>query len=338
MARALADAFVGDPVMSWLVPDPRRRLHALADFFDFELEHVALRHPDSLVARADATIGGVAVVLPPGHWRTPFSLQLHDGLRLGNVFRHRLGHAIALQAALERRHLSEPHYYLPFIGVAGAHRGQGVGSLLLAELAGRCDREQLPAYLEATSPANVRLYRRHGFTTLTTLTAWGSPPLELMVRRPQDGDRSGRDVDVDRRGGAAGGVVDAAEDLPAVGVGGEDAGDGVDQGLLAAQELTGAEDELVGDRAELGGRVPVERLRWQLVADHPLGHRDVVLELAQRELPAVDGGVVGGHRAPPAASIAAWRQVSQSCRARITASLAAPTEASTFAWIRRRCR
>jgi hypothetical protein len=48
----------------------------------------------------------------------------------------------------------------------------------------RCDREGLPAYLEASSPDNARLYRRLGFTSLEVVRPLGAPPLELMIRTP----------------------------------------------------------------------------------------------------------------------------------------------------------
>jgi hypothetical protein len=45
----------------------------------------------------------------------------------------------------------------------------------------RCDREDLPAYLEGSDPDNARLYRRLGFTTQQLLRLLGSPPTELMI-------------------------------------------------------------------------------------------------------------------------------------------------------------
>jgi hypothetical protein len=47
------------------------------------------------------------------------------------------------------------------------------------------DREQLPAYLEATSSRNVPLYERHGFEELGTIQRGGSPPIVPMLRRPR---------------------------------------------------------------------------------------------------------------------------------------------------------
>ena len=51
-------------------------------------------------------------------------------------------------------HLTEPHWYLPLIGVDVTKQGRGYGSALLRHALERCDRDGLPAYLEATSPLN----------------------------------------------------------------------------------------------------------------------------------------------------------------------------------------
>lgn len=85
---------------------------------------------------------------------------------------------------LERRHPRQRHYYLPYIGVRPAAQGRGLGTGLLAPVLERCDRERLPAYLEASSPDNARLYRRLGFTTREIIRPLGSPPIELMIRDP----------------------------------------------------------------------------------------------------------------------------------------------------------
>jgi GNAT superfamily N-acetyltransferase len=137
-----------------------------------------------LVAVDGSATVGCALVLPPGQWRTPIGVQARHTVDFARAFGWRLGHAVGLVTELERMHPRYPHYYLPFIGVVTAAQGHGVGGTLLAELGRRCDGEGLPAYLEASSPDNARLYRRHGFETIRVVRPLGSPPLELMVRRP----------------------------------------------------------------------------------------------------------------------------------------------------------
>ena len=51
---------------------------------------------------------------------------------------------------MARHHPSEPHWYLPLIGVDPAHRGKGLGGALLSHALTACDREGSLAYLESS--------------------------------------------------------------------------------------------------------------------------------------------------------------------------------------------
>jgi len=82
-------------------------------------------------------------------------------------------------------HPTEPHWYLPFIGVDPARQGNGHGSALMEHALTRCDREQKLAYLESSNPRNIPLYQRHGFEVLGTIQVGSSPPLAPMLRRPR---------------------------------------------------------------------------------------------------------------------------------------------------------
>jgi predicted GNAT family N-acyltransferase len=48
-----------------------------------------------------------------------------------------------------------------------------------------CDRDQQPAYLEATSPTSRSLYERYGFRALGEIRSGDSPPLFPMLREPR---------------------------------------------------------------------------------------------------------------------------------------------------------
>jgi ribosomal protein S18 acetylase RimI-like enzyme len=79
-------------------------------------------------------------------------------------------------------HPSEPHWYLPLIGVDPAYQGRGLGSELLSRGLARCDRDGVPAYLEATSLRSVSLYERFGFETAGQIQTKTSPPIVPMIR------------------------------------------------------------------------------------------------------------------------------------------------------------
>ena len=81
-------------------------------------------------------------------------------------------------------HPTEQHWYLPLMGVDATSQNRGYGSALLRHALERCDGNQVPAYLEATSPRNKALYGRHGFEELGVIQAGSSPPMWPMQRNP----------------------------------------------------------------------------------------------------------------------------------------------------------
>jgi predicted acetyltransferase len=66
------------------------------------------------------------------------------------------------------------------------HRGHAYGLRLLAENLREIDEAGLPSYLEASNPANVPLYMRHGFEVLGSFTVpEGGPEVFTMWRDPR---------------------------------------------------------------------------------------------------------------------------------------------------------
>jgi GNAT superfamily N-acetyltransferase len=82
-------------------------------------------------------------------------------------------------------HPSEPHWYLPLMGVDPLQQGKGFGSALLQHALIQCDRDRKLAYLESSNPRNIPLYERHGFELLGTIQAGESPSIFPMLRRPR---------------------------------------------------------------------------------------------------------------------------------------------------------
>jgi len=177
----LAEAFFDDPVLGWLMPNDRTRRAQLRRYFGIELRHYTL--PRGCVWTTD-DLAGAALSLPPRRWRAPTRVTLLEG----SAFLTHLPRAARLGATMEWRHLRGPHYYVRDVGVLPARQGHGLGSALMRPTLDRCDREGLPAYLEASSERSTALYERLGFRVTRELRIGGSPPLRLMLRSP-DGAR-----------------------------------------------------------------------------------------------------------------------------------------------------
>ena len=87
---------------------------------------------------------------------------------------------------LDAAHPTYPHWFLHFLAVRPSVQGQGHGSALLRPMLERCDAEGIPAYLDATSEDNRRLYERHKFVVVSEVTLRDSPPLWCMLRKAGD--------------------------------------------------------------------------------------------------------------------------------------------------------
>ena len=181
LCAALADAFAADPILQWLIPNRPRRAARVRRLFGLELHQYVFTA--GRVITTDEVHGAV-LELPPGRWQMPTSMSLSDAVGWVRVFGARLPRASRTQATFVRDHLQEPHYYIRYAGVATRFQGQGLGTALLRATLDRCDREGLPAYLEASSPRNAALYARLGFVHLGERRLPDGPPFWPMRRPP----------------------------------------------------------------------------------------------------------------------------------------------------------
>ena len=185
IGRVLAEAFYDDPVGRWLDPNDETRATRLERVF--ELWATAFTLPHGEVLRVGEA--GAALWLPPGRWQVPPLVLLRHLPHLGRIFGRRTALLLRGQNRLERHHPREAHWYLPLIGVAAAEQGRGVGSALLGAVLERCDRDGIPAYLEATCERNRDLYARHGFDLRGELQLPDGPQLWPMWREPRQAGR-----------------------------------------------------------------------------------------------------------------------------------------------------
>ena len=184
VARALAQAFHDDPHFRWFVRDDAKRMQRLERGFATFIGRVWLRQDEGYTHER---LIGAALWMPPNTWHLGPLAQL---LLLPAIVRDLRTDTPGLLKALtfiEKKHPREPpHWYLPIIGVAPAWQGRGYGAALLRVVLERCDAERVPAYLEASTPRNLELYRRNGFEPIEECRyAADGPPLWRMWREPR---------------------------------------------------------------------------------------------------------------------------------------------------------
>ena len=183
VGRALAAAFDGDPVWSYLASAKADWTPRAAAWFEAEARSQLRGHGEVLV---DDQVRGAAVWSPPGHWKGTLTEALGLAVPSARLFRSNLRRAMANLTLMERKHPKEPeHWYLAILGTDPAHQGAGVGSALIRAVTDRCDEQGLGAYLESSKEQNVPYYARHGFEVRERITSGDGPPMWLMWRDPQ---------------------------------------------------------------------------------------------------------------------------------------------------------
>jgi ribosomal protein S18 acetylase RimI-like enzyme len=173
-AGVLSRAFVNDPLINALSPEPREpveRGRRLTGLFEVVLR---LQRADGqpvfgifedgrLIAAAvvegttHASMGGTLVAALPG------LATMVRAIGWGGV-----GRAIELLRTLARNHPPRPHLYLNILGVEPSFQGHHCGIAILNHLRELVEmRSDLDGvYLETATEANVAYYTRHGYEVI----------------------------------------------------------------------------------------------------------------------------------------------------------------------------
>jgi ribosomal protein S18 acetylase RimI-like enzyme len=181
LATTLDRAFFADRVSMWIFPNEsdRRRLHPrfMRIFVDLALRTGIVE------TTVDLTAAALWLHIDPDHAASDEDSQHHRRMR-ESVGEPAASRFATLDALMANHHpVEEAHAYLAFLAVAPERQGQGLGGRLVGHRLERFDASATPAYLEASSPRNARLYRRLGFIPRTpTLDLPAGPSLYPMWR------------------------------------------------------------------------------------------------------------------------------------------------------------
>ncbi|MFI7339593.1 GNAT family N-acetyltransferase [Streptomyces sp. NPDC050085] len=194
----LDEAFREDPVSSWVFPgeEHRRARHAglMGAFTDitFDEGYIDLAEDGAAVALwmdmpGDPHVEGDPHTEGAPHTEDEQDEQGDDAAQLRAAVdpdNERVEQIARLTAAAHP--VGRAHVYLWMIGVRPGRQGEGLGTALMAPVLERCDREGLPAYLEASNARSRALYERLGFVfTGTAVELPGGPTMWPMWREPQ---------------------------------------------------------------------------------------------------------------------------------------------------------
>jgi GNAT superfamily N-acetyltransferase len=171
-------AFLVDPPARFAWPSAHDYLQAMP-LATREFAGSCFEHGTAYVS---ADFCGAALWLPPG--------VQPNGAAVERVFRdtakrEHLGDLLATFEKMDQSHPTEPHWYLPQIGVDPRAQGKGLGAALMRHALERCDQEQILAYLEASKPENIPFYAHFGFEVTGQIQVGAAPAVTPMVRRPR---------------------------------------------------------------------------------------------------------------------------------------------------------
>ncbi|MFE3630836.1 GNAT family N-acetyltransferase [Streptomyces goshikiensis] len=184
VARLLDVAFRDDPVSGWVFPDPEHRAAVHGKFLGVFVD-VALEE-----GRIDCAVDGSAAALwlrvPAGD---PDAETAEDEVparmrAAADPDNERCELVGRLTGAVHPT--AEEHEYLLMIAVAPGRQGEGLGTELMRPVLERCDREGVPAYLEASSERSKALYERLGWeVTGEPVRLPDGPLMWPMWRKPR---------------------------------------------------------------------------------------------------------------------------------------------------------
>ncbi len=189
-ARALGRAFINDPPIKVMLPepaDPIERARLLTFFFEAMLGIQArtgepvlgVMMDDKVVAAAILESGGVPVT----------TLVLHGLLQMPRMLQGigwaGLKRGIQLQSELLKNHPHEPHIYLNFLGVDPDYQRHHCGSVLIEELRRlAAARSSLcGVYLETGTQENVSYYQSRGYEVLSEINPLGCKMWRMLQRK-----------------------------------------------------------------------------------------------------------------------------------------------------------
>ena len=178
VVEAIVSAFASDPMARWCWPDDMDYQSNMPEF----TRAFGGRAFECDGAHCTDNLAGAALWLAPDVHPDEEAMVAIVESSVAPSTRSEL---YAVLEQMGAHHPTEPHWYLPLIGVTSVSQGKGFGGALLGFALERFDAQSQVAYLESTNPRNISLYKRHGFEELGEIQVGSSPVVVPMSRQPR---------------------------------------------------------------------------------------------------------------------------------------------------------
>jgi GNAT superfamily N-acetyltransferase len=180
-ASVISQAFMDDPLCTFMLPFKQTRVKTLYKFFRAYGE---VNIKNSRGYGSGEPLQGVV------YWNFPNQADLSINVKSLTLFLpllftlypigyFRAKKIIQQTDELHKQYASEPHFYLDNLGVLPTARGKGVSSKLIRPILEMADLQQRIAYTDTVTRSNVALYEHFGFQCVaearipgTNVTVW----------------------------------------------------------------------------------------------------------------------------------------------------------------------
>ncbi|MEW6402261.1 MAG: GNAT family N-acetyltransferase [Chloroflexota bacterium] len=190
-AHVIAEAFMDDPLVTFMLPFRSTRLQTLIKFFRIYGE-INIRNQRAY--GVGQPLQAVAFWIFPDQKNLSISIRM-IGKLLPLVFTmYPLGMLRARKIleqinAFHEKYANEPHFYLDNLGVISSARGQGLSSKLIRPFLDMADEQKVIVYTDTVTSANIPFYEHFGFRLMEARLVPGTQITVSALRRPT-GDAS----------------------------------------------------------------------------------------------------------------------------------------------------
>jgi ribosomal protein S18 acetylase RimI-like enzyme len=185
-AQVISQAFVEDPLCTFMLPSKRTRVKTLHKFF---------RAYGEVNIKNQRGYGTGEPLKAVAYWKSPDEADLSISIKSLSIYipllfsYYPIGYfrarAVLKQIdALHEKHTAEPHYYLDNIGVIPSAQGEGLSSKLIRPFLEAADSEKVIAYTDTVTRSNVALYEHFGFQCVEECAVEGTGITVWALRRP----------------------------------------------------------------------------------------------------------------------------------------------------------
>jgi ribosomal protein S18 acetylase RimI-like enzyme len=184
--QVISEAFIDDPLCTFMLPYRRGRVKTLQKFFRLYAE-ISIQQGGGF--GSGNPLQGVAF------WELPNQPEISIIIKsVGRILplvlsMYPIGFVRARSIfqqidVLHKRYVDQPHYYLDNIGVLTSARGKGVASKLIWPILKMADEQKMVVYTDTVTRSNVPFYEHFGFNCEETTTIPKTGITVWALRRP----------------------------------------------------------------------------------------------------------------------------------------------------------